>query len=122
MNFNIINREMSLIRKRNNTKVVAAVGKIFENLEKIPKAMQTRKIEEKGINDQIQLVDRRMASMKLSVEGFLRRAATIKIFCGLPPAEGVRQPDLSLESEGTENRKIHVTGTYSHKTGFEFIQ
>lgn len=122
MDYDIIFREMDLIQKRNNTKVVSNVRKLFEALEKIPQNMQSFDIKESSINESLNDVTQRMSSMKLSIEGYLRRAATIKIFCGNSGDKEKIEPDFMVESDYSENKLIKITGTYSQSKGFEFIQ
>jgi uncharacterized protein (DUF342 family) len=120
MDYDTINREMDLIQKKNNTKVVAKVKKIFNTLEKIPLAINTCKHKESELNKEMAGINQRMASMTLSIEGFLRRAATIKIFTGRVDDKKTIKPDFMIESTGKENRYLNVTATYSIRKGFEF--
>ncbi len=122
MDFEIINREMELIQKRNNTKVVANVKNIFEHLEKLPQSIKGMKFKKTSIDKSLNQIEERMASMKLSIEGFLRRAATIKVFCGSMEDKENMTPDFIIESESVENKLINITGTYSAQNGFEFAQ
>lgn len=121
MNYETIYREMDLIQKRNNTKVVANVRKLFESLEKIPQSMKACEYREATFNENINELNQRVASMKLIIEGFLRRAATIKIFCGITN-RNVIEPDFMAESDDTGNKFIKVSVTYSPHKGFEFVQ
>lgn len=122
MDYKTIYKEMDFIQKRNHTKVVANVRKLFEALEKMPKSIKACEYRESTHDENIEEVDQRMASMKLTIEGFLRRAATIKIFCGSLGDKKVLAPDFMIESDKNENKIINLTGTYSHQEGFEFAQ
>lgn len=122
MNYETIFKEMDLIQKKNNTKVVIDVRKLFETLEKIPQSIKACKYRESTLKENMDEVNQRMSAMKLSIEGFLRRAATIKIFCGIPDDKKVIEPNLMVESDDAANKFIKITGTYSPHKGFEFIQ
>lgn len=122
MDFQVINREMERIQTRNNTKTVAQVKQIFENLEKLPQSMKDMQLKRKSIDEGLDQIQNRMTAMKITVEGYLREAATIKIFCGLSKEGKIAVPCFVIESEGEENRYINVKGTYSSKKGFEFVQ
>ncbi|WP_300462304.1 flagellar assembly protein A [Desulfobacula sp.] len=120
MDYDTINREMAVIQKKNNTKVVATVKNLFNTLEKIPHAINICKQKESGLNKEMVEINQRMTSMTLSIEGFLRRAATIKIFTGRVDDKKTSKPDFMTESSDKENQYINVTATYSLKKGFEF--
>lgn len=122
MDYDVINREMEIIEKRNNTKVVFTVKKIFESLEKAPASIQAHKQKEDNLDKQIKEIRQRMTQMSLTIEGQLRQAATIKIFCGIQDAEKKIEPDFVVESEGLEATYIMVKGSYSPHKGFEFIR
>ncbi|MCF6248760.1 MAG: FapA family protein [Desulfobacula sp.] len=122
MDYGTIYREMDLIQKRNNTKPVFNTRKLFETLEKIPVSIEVYKQKQNTIARQIEDVDRRMGFLKLEIEGILRKAATIKIFCGNIEGKDASKPDFMLESDGGDSKYIKVTGSYSHQKGFEFVQ
>lgn len=122
MDFQIINREIEFIQKRNNTKIVGQVKHIFESLEKLPQSIEALQLKKKSLDEGLSQIQNRMTAMKITIEGYLRKAATIKIFCGSPEKEKISTPCFTIESEGEENRYINVTGTYSSQKGFEFVQ
>jgi len=122
MDYETIYKEMDFIQKSNHTKVVANVRKLFEALERIPNSLKACEYRESTHDENIREVNQRMAAMKLTIEGFLRRAATIKIFCGSPNTKKIMAPDFMIESDSSENKIINLTGTYSHRKGFEFVQ
>ena len=128
MDYEIIYKEMDAIQKRNNTKVVSNVRKLFETLEKIPQSIRSCNDSESTFNEKLNAVNQRMASMELTIEGFLRRAATLEIFCGISSDKNSKEgkkglkPNLILESDDTEKKIIKVTGSYSSQNGFEFVQ
>ncbi|MCD4721426.1 MAG: FapA family protein [Desulfobacula sp.] len=122
MNYETIYRGMDLIQKKNNTKVIANVRKLFETLEKISQSIKACKYRELTFKKNINEVDQRMASMKLTIKGFLRRAGIIKVFCGISGDKKAIKPDFTAESVDADNTIIKVTGTYSPHKGFEFVQ
>ncbi|MFH2058824.1 MAG: flagellar assembly protein A [Pseudomonadota bacterium] len=122
MDYEVINHEMELIEKQNNTKVVASVKTIFESLEKTPASIQAHKLKAADLDKRIKQIRQRMTQMSLTIEGQLRRAATIKIFCGIHDDEKKNEPDFIVESEGLEATYIMVKGSYSPHKGFEFVR
>lgn len=122
MDYEVIFEKMDLIQKRNNTKTVSNVRKIFITLEKIPKAIKVHERDESRINEELYDINQKAVTMRLSIAGFLKRASTIKIFCGAPDNKRTIQPDLVIESDNTEYKQINVLGTYSPDKGFEFTQ
>ncbi len=122
MNYEIIHREMDLIEKRIRTQVVSNVRKIFETLEKTPQSLQACEMMISDADESLYQLDRRMAAMKLAIEGYLRRAATLKIFCGLRDENKTVEPDIIIESDDNENKPFKIIGTYSSQKGFEFIR
>ncbi len=122
MNFDTIFREMDLIQKLNNTKVVFNTRKTFETLEKIPISTEVYVQKKQTLLKEIQEIDRNMGFMNISIEGLLRKAGTIKIFCGSLKKMDISKPDFMLESDGEKAKYIKATVTYSHQKGFEFVQ
>lgn len=122
MAFEIINKEMDAIQKRNNTRIVASVRKIFEALEKVPQTLKNYndKIEQAG--NVLRITRRRMTRIKLCIEGHLRRGTTLKVFCGIHDKKEKMEPDFYIECEGDEERHISVTATYSADLGFQFVR
>ncbi len=122
MHYDTIYQEMERIEKINNTKVVAAVRKLFETLEKIPQSIRSCKNRESQISEDINGIHQRMASMKLSIEGYLKPAATIKIFCGMSSEKEKTEPDFMVACDGNDNKMVNVTASYSPQKGFEFVK
>jgi len=122
MNYETIYRGMDLIQKKNNTKVIANVRKLFEALEKIAQRIKTCKDRELTFKKNIIEVGQKIASMKLTIKGFLRRAGIIKVFCGISNDKKTVKPDFTAESVDAENTIVKVTGTYSPQEGFKFVQ
>ena len=128
MDFDIIYKEMDAIQKQNNTKVVSNVRHLFETLEKIPESIHACEYREDSFNETINDINQRMSAMKLTIEGFLRRGATLEIFCGIvddktgKTDKKVIEPAFKIDSNDTEKKFFTVTGTYSSQNGFEFVQ
>lgn len=122
MDYEIINSKIGLIQERNNTKVVGNVKKLFETLEKISRANKDCDNRESKISDNMDEVNEKMSLMELFIEGYLRPAATIKIFGGAPEAKKDLKPKHTIENFDIKNKYIKMTGSYSHQTGFEFIK
>lgn len=122
MDYKAIFHEMDLIQEKYNTKVILNTRKIFETLEKIPVSTKVYLQKKETLKSELKELDREMTLMKIDIEGMLRKAATIKVFCGSLKEADISKPDFILESEGEQTKYIKVTGTYSHEEGFEFVQ
>lgn len=122
MDFETIFREMDQIQKINNTKVVSGTRKVFEALSKIPEEMKQYDRKEQAFREDMAQIDSKLRGMRIDIEGFLRKAATIKIFCGSLKGKDKSKPDFRLDSGGGDSTFIKVTGSYSHQKGFEIVQ
>ena len=122
MDYAVIHREMDLIQKRNHTRVVASVRQLFETLEKIPKTLKAFADEKLRLNKDIHRLNHRMASMSLTIEGVIKQAAVIKIYCGLSGCQKTATPDFIIDAKDSENRQISVSASYSLQKGFELVQ
>jgi len=128
MDYEIIYREMDSIQKRNNTKAISSVRQLFETLEKIPESIKACNDRESTFDEEINAVDRRMESMELTIEGILKRAAILEIFCGIlndkngKKGKKVLKPSFTAEYDNAGKKSVKVTGTYSSRNGFEFVQ
>jgi hypothetical protein len=122
MDYDVIFREMDGIQARNNTRIISSVRKLFEDLEKIPQSLKACDYRQSTLDENMNAIDRRMASMHLSVDGFLRPGATIKVYCpGLDDKKPVK-PDFMIESDTSQDKFFKVKGSYSPGKGFEFVQ
>ncbi len=71
---------------------------------------------------------RLMESMELTIEGILKRAAILEIFCGIlndkngKKGKKVLKPSFTAEYDNAGKKSVKVTGTYSSRNGFEFVQ
>ncbi len=122
MDYHIIYSKLEMIEKRNNTKVVSSVRKIFETLEKIPETIEIYAKKEVRLHTEIKEIRERMTKMSINIEGYLRRAATLKIYCGIQDNKKKIEPDYMIESEDSKDTYIMVKGTYSRQNGFELSQ
>ena len=121
MSFETIYQHLDAIQKKYQTKAVLNARKLFEHLERIPASTQVYENKSLELQKQIDLTKRRMAGIKVTIDGFLRKAATLKIYCGDAETQGPRGPDFMVECDDTANKYINITGTYSHQDGFSFI-
>ncbi len=122
MDYDIIFREMDEIQARNNTRIISKVRELFEDLEKIPQSLKACDYRQSTLDENMGALDRRMASMHLSVDGFLRPGATIKVFCPRLDHKKPDKPDFMIESDTTEDKFFKVEGSYDSGKGFEFVQ
>lgn len=121
MDYQIIFSNLEKIEQRNNTKVVSNVRKIFKTLEKIPPAIKECQEKQVRLQNAIKGIREKMTQMNLKIEGTVRRAGTIKIFCGIHDEKEKVEPDFIIESDDAEDKYVNVKGVFSQQNGFEFI-
>lgn len=122
MDYLMIRKQTEKILQKNSLKVVATVRNFFESLEKNELKQAVLQKEKTAMEKTLEKINNRMASMKLSFEGYLRRASTIKIFAGEREVKNPGLPDFTIDCEGDQRRYIEISGRYSHKKGFEFAR
>ena len=122
MDYKDIYLQIKSIEKLNTTRVVANVKKIFKSLEKIPASIKACVATQNQIKEELDALRQRMDGMSLVIEGYLRHAGTLKIFCGLHDPEKKIEPDLIVDSGGSGNKAVSIKGSYSRRKGFELVQ
>ena len=120
MDFDTLDSELETISKLMNTKEVATIKKQLATLKQIK--TQFFKEEEEELKDKIQETNQRMSSMSLTIEGRLRRAATLKIYTGAEEVDLPQKPAVFIESEKDEDTLIKIQGTYNPRQGFKIIR
>jgi hypothetical protein len=118
MDFAILYKELEAISAQMNTKEVTAIQKLLDTLSQIPKKNKSRIEQEEDINKKIREIDQKMSKMNLSIQGYLRRAATLKIFTGAPEKDIPQKPELFIESEKDQDTFIKIQGRYNLYKGF----
>jgi hypothetical protein len=103
-----------------NTKEVAIIKKQLATLKLIKN--QFFKEQEEELKDKIQETNQRMSAMSLTIEGRLRRAATLKIYTGAEEVDLPQKPAVFIESEKDEDTFIKIQGTYNPRQGFQIIR
>lgn len=120
MDFDTLDSELETIGNLMNTKEVATIKKQLATLKQIKN--QFFKAQEEELKDKIQETNQRMLTMSLTIEGFLRRAATLKIYTGAEDKEIPQKPAVFIESEKNEDTLIKIQGTYNPRQGFNIIR
>lgn len=110
--------ELSSIAKEMNTKEVIRIQKLLDTLESIPDDAAALDEKQQGIEYDIKEADAHMEELHLSVEGYLRRAGTLKIYNGALDEDDMRKPALIIENEQNKDMYIKVAGTWSVQEGF----
>lgn len=114
--FKALRSHLDVIGETMNTKEVMQIRKLMETLESVPGGLNGLEEKKQELEFQLAGVEKRKGAIHLSVEGTLRRAATIRIFNGA--VDETRKPDLMLESGDGDNTYIKVVGIYSAQEGF----
>jgi len=120
MDFDTLDSELETIGKLMNTKEVATIKNQLVTLKQIKNRFF--KEQEEELKKKIQETNQRMSAMSLTIEGFLRRAATLKIYTGEEENEISLKPAVFIESEKNEDTLIKIQGTYHPRQGFNIIQ
>lgn len=120
MDFETLDKELEIIAKLMNTKEVSTIKKQLETLKEIKNKHFKEQKEE--LNEKIDGTNQRMSVMILAIEGFLRRAATLKIYTGAVENNLLQKPEVFIESERDEDTFIKIEGTYNTRQGFKITR
>jgi uncharacterized protein (DUF342 family) len=120
MDFDTLDSELETISKLMNTKEVATIKKQLATLKQIKN--KYFKDQEEELKDKIQETNHKMSAMSLTIEGLLRRAATLKIYTGARDNDLSLKPAVFIESEKSQDTLIKIQGTYNTRQGFKIIQ
>lgn len=122
MEYKILYKELETIGQTMNTKEVINMKKLLDALRQIPSEKQDIKDKDNALISSINRKERDMSGMVLTVEGFLRRAATLKIFTGENALENLDKPDIFIESKKDKDTLIKIQGSYNKNQGFKITQ
>ena len=122
MDYETIDIELETIGKLMNTKEVSMIKKRLEILKLIPGKNKDFEAKKDNLVEEIRKINKEMSLMSLTVEGLLRRAATVKIFTGAVEKEVPRKPEIFIESERNEDTFIKIHCTYNAREGFKIIK
>ncbi len=75
---------------------------------------------EKALTETRKTLDKEKIS--LVIQGYLRRAACLKIFTGADEKDPPRKPHLTIESEKNQDTFIRLQGTYTPLEGFKITR
>ena len=122
MDFETLDNELAAIDKLMNTKEVATIKTQLATLKQIKN--QFFKEQEDELKEKIQNANQRMSAMSLTIEGHLRRAATLKIYTGAEDEDKAlsQKPAVFIESEESKDTFIKIQGSYNPRQGFKIIQ
>ncbi|MCG8637310.1 MAG: FapA family protein [Desulfobacterales bacterium] len=123
MDYKTMYRELGTIGQTMNTKEVINITKLLDTLKKLPGQKEIAKAKDKALLARIAETEEEMTRMKLNIEGFLRRAGTLKIFTpDTAKEEEEGKPAVFIESKQERDTFIKFHGTYTPKQGFQIIQ
>lgn len=122
MNYSVLYKELDVISQTMNTKEVMNITKYLDTLRKIPQQIENAKKRDQAMLARIAETEKDMNKLTLQMDGFLRRAATIKIFVPNTESEAEEKPALFLESKEDKDKLIKIQGTYSRGQGFQITQ
>ena len=119
MAFEILYKELEAISKQMNTKEVSTIKKLLDILSQKLQKNKSRAEDEENINKTIRDIGRKMSKMTLTIHGYLRRAATLKIYIGAQEQNVLQKPELFIESEKDQDTLIKIQGTCNRSEGFK---
>ena len=122
MDFDTLDKEMETIEKRMNTKEVSQIKNRLESLRQIPGKKKAFAEQKQELSETIKETDQKISGMSLMIEGYLRRAGTLKIHTGGAKNPPSQEPDLFIESEQSQDTPIKLSITYSGWEGFKIIR
>ena len=120
MDFEQLYSELDDIQKMVNNKTVTNIRNIFDSLLKIKEGIL--ELNEKNENSDIELqeIEIKIPNLQLSINGKMRRASILKIFCGAVEDKNDAEPDFSFDSEDLDNKPVDIKCSYNTSNGFEF--
>jgi len=119
MDYDILYNELDLIGQTMNTKEVITLKKRLDLLRKIPEGITKTEAKAQSMLDRIAETEDEMRNMELNVDGYLRRAATLKIYT--PGGDDPDCPALFVESKTDRDTRIKIQGNYTQGQGFVII-
>ena len=122
MDFETLYKELKIILAQINTKEVVTIKSLLDKLSQIPQRNKSRIKQEEDIQKKISKTDRQMSNMTLTVHGYLKRAATLKIFTGDAGEDFPQEPELLIESEKDQDTVIKIQGTFNRWEGFKITR
>lgn len=121
MEFQTIYKVLDALPEIKDNPITDNLRTYFQDLENIPGNVKQCEEKEDRLSREIKEIRERMTRMSLKIEGSVRRAGTIKIYCGIQDEDSGEGPDFIVESENNDDRQISITGSFSRKTGFEIV-
>ena len=118
MDYTALYRELDTIGQTMNTKEVGFIRKSLDLLKKMPEAESAARVRDRALVKRIAQAEYDMDKMTLSIEGLMRRAATIRIFTPDPDKENPDQPELFLENQNEKDSFVKIHGSYHRHKGF----
>ncbi len=122
MDYKTMYQELDTIGQTMNTKEVINIKKLLDTLKKHPGQVEIAEAKDKALLARIAETEQEMTRMKLDIEGFLRRAGTLKIFTPDRDKDDESPPAVFIESKQEEDTFIKLHGTYNRQQGFQIVQ
>ena len=98
-----------------NTKEVSQIKNRLESLRQIPGEKKAFAEQKKELSETIKETDQKISGMSLTIEGYLRRADTLKIHTGKAKKTPSQEPDVFIESE--QSQDTHQTEHHLQRLG-----
>ena len=123
MDYKTMYQELDTIGQTMNTKEVINIKKLLDTLKKHPGQVEIAEAKDKALLARIAETEKEMTGMKLEIEGFLRRASTLKIFTpDTQKDDSDGAPAVFIESKQKEDTFIKLHGSYNRQQGFQIVQ
>lgn len=121
MDYKTMYAQLDTIGQTMNTKEVMTIRKLLDSLQKIPGQVEEAQARDQALLSRIAETEKEMTGMKLEVEGYLRRAGTLKIFTPGKDEENAEIPEVFVESKQESDTPVKFHGLYTRQ-GFEITQ
>ncbi|MFO7748911.1 MAG: hypothetical protein R6V54_02325, partial [Desulfobacteraceae bacterium] len=122
MAFDKMEKELGAIVKMVNNREVSRVKGVLEDLKKNAQRITALVDRENSVLVKIKSAEQKMEKMALSMEGVLRRAASIRIFGGAVADAAQQQPALLIDSDKKKDTLVKIQGSYSAEKGFAIVR
>ncbi|MCG8617168.1 MAG: FapA family protein [Desulfobacterales bacterium] len=122
MDYKVMHKDLETIAQTMNTKEVMAIQKLLKSLKKMPELEEIAEAKDRHIAARMEEIEKEMSLMTLEVEGWLRRAGTLRIFTPDKVKEDSDTPTVFVESKKETDTLIKYQGRFSPKHGFQIIE
>ncbi|HCY87097.1 MAG TPA: hypothetical protein DHV36_18335 [Desulfobacteraceae bacterium] len=122
MDYDVMYKDLDTISQTMNTKEVMSIKKLLDTLKKMPELEKAAEAKDRNIGVRIKEIEKQMTLMTLEVEGWLRRAGTLRIFTPASEKEDSETPAVFMESKKESDTPVKYQGRFTPNQGFQIVE